>query len=127
MKHLLKHGVVYTIRKEKRKRVGKDWITTGRGNKKIADVNVEYVGMVEILYKGFGNWFGGVVFPDNKPKFMYDATLEDYVKHSGFNTVNAWIRELMRLNGIKTWKKMPIEWHLYKVTLVKKAEEERDG
>lgn len=117
LKHLLEHGIVYTIRKEKRKRTGKDWIKKSRRGKKIADVIVEYVGRVEILYRGDNKWFGGIVFPGDG-KYLYDDSLENYVEHSGFKTLNAWIRELMRLNGIRTWRKMTIDWHLYKVTLV---------
>lgn len=120
LKHLLEHGVVYTIRKHKRKRTGKDWLAKGRKSGKIADVIVEYVGEVDIVYLGNNKWKGGIVFP-NGMKYLYDDYLENYVEHSGFKTLNAWIRALMRLNGISTWRKMTIDWHLYKVTLLKEV------
>jgi len=123
LNHLLKHGVVYTIRKHKRKRVGKDWLAKSRRSGKIADVNVEYVGKLEIVYLGNNRWRGGIVFPDGK-KYVYDDFLDEkYVQHSGFKTLNAWIRALMRLSDIRTWRKMTIDWHLYKVTLIKEREE----
>ncbi|WP_145973177.1 hypothetical protein [Thermococcus barophilus] len=123
LNHLLKHGVVYTIRKHKRKRTGKDWLAKDRKSGKIANVIVEYVGKLEIVYLGDNKWRGGIVFPNGK-KYVYDDYLDEkYVQHSGFKTLNAWIRALMRLNGIRTWRKMTIDWHLYKVTLVKKLEE----
>ena len=123
LNHLFKHGVVYTIRKHKRKRVGKDWLAKSRRSGKIADVNVEYVGKLEIVYLGNNKWRGGIVFPDEGPKYLYDDYLDEkYVQHSGFKTLNAWIRALMRLNGIRTWRKMTIDWHLYKVTLIKERE-----
>ena len=117
LRHLLEHGIVYTIRKHKRKRMGKDWLARDRKSGKIADVIVEYVGKVEILYMKYDKWVGGVVFPDGK-KYVYDDYLESYVEHSGFKDVRQWIRVLMKINGIRTWKKMTIDWHLYKVTLL---------
>lgn len=61
--HLLKHGVVYTLRPKPHK-VGLDWANSGRTTKKIADVNI-----TEIKFK----------------------SLYQYLKHSGFDCVADWL------------------------------------
>jgi len=88
---LLEHGRVYTFRKNRRKRVGRDWITDRRGGRKIADVTIE----------------------EEAPVFHLN-TLRKYVGESGFQTVDEWIEEIRRLNG----GKLPTAGYLYKVTLI---------
>lgn len=59
---LLDKGEVVTFRKNKRKKVGKDWMTDKRGGKKLGDVDIDYLGKrdpttdldsIDIAYSGF--------------------------------------------------------------------------
>jgi len=73
---LLKEGRVFSFRSRKRKRTGRDWITDRRGGKKIADVYIE---------EPFEIW---------KAK-----QLETFVHASGFENLDAWLKEIYRLGG----------------------------
>jgi len=48
LNHLLKHGFVYTLREERRKKLGNDWIKTSRKGEKVADVFVEEIGLIHL-------------------------------------------------------------------------------
>ena len=86
--HLEKYGLVYTLRLNKRARVGKDWYNYFRGDTKKGDVFIRYIGNYE--------------------------TIEDklIVKcgYSGFRTVKEWLekagksRYLYRVTMIYRWK-----------------------
>lgn len=73
-KHLLKYGVVFSFRKNRRKHIGKGWITDRRGGRKLADI---FITEVEEI----------------KP-----SQLGEYVGSSGFLTYYDWIDEIKRLN-----------------------------
>ena len=85
LKHLLQHGLVYTVRLRRRKRVEcLDWVTDRRGGRKIADVYVCLVGGC-----------GGTVE-------AWKHNLWAWVDRSGFKTVDEWVDEILRLNRGKT-------------------------
>jgi len=90
LNHLLQHGVVFTFRAQRRREVGRDWVTDRRGGRKIADVTVEEEG----AFAPHG--------------------LELYAEFSGFNTLQEWVEEIGRLNG-----RLPEKGWLYRVTLAR--------
>lgn len=107
LNHLLKHGIVYTLRHRFRKRICKwndfrrvfecpvELVKTSRKSKPIAKAVVYFVSMVNINYK---------------------KDLEKYVEHSGFESVDEWINEYVRLNGNH------LIAVLYKVKLVERVD-----
>ena len=107
LNYLLKHGFVYTLRGRFRKRYCRwietkrifkcpvETVKTTRDSKPLGKAVVYLIGMVNII--------------SEKEK------LKKYVKHSGFNSVDEWIDEFIRLNG-----KHPIAF-LYKVKLIEKV------
>ena len=91
---LLTKGVVYSFRTHKRKRLGNDWVNSGRGKPKLADVFIHLVGEVDL-------------------SLSYLA-LNEYVVKSGFESATEWFEEILGLNpkgGLKGW--------IYKVELRK--------
>ena len=90
--YLINHGMVYTIRRH-RYRVGKDYISLGRGKPKIADVFIEEVG----------------------PMFDGIDTLKAYVDQSGFKEIGEWLDELFHLH--KSDSRRP--FYMYRVRLIK--------
>jgi hypothetical protein len=70
-KHLLEHGIVYTLRDHPHK-TGRDWANSGRCTEKIADVSI-----IEVQFK----------------------YLDKYLIHSGFETVEQWLAAYCHLNG----------------------------
>ena len=84
LKHLLEKGEVDTYRKNKRKKLGKNWITDRRGNSKIASVEIQLIGEVE--------WPGVV-----KKYSVYP--IKEFLKYSGFSSLDEWKEEIRRLNG----------------------------
>jgi hypothetical protein len=76
-KHLLEKGYVYTFRTKQRKRVGKDWASSGRGKPKVADVDIKLVKVLE-----------GVLW----------RPLKDYVEDSGFKAVAEWVTAIVNVN-----------------------------
>lgn len=89
--YLLKHGFVYTLRNHSHK-LGKDWLNSGRGNKKICDVFIKEI--------------------------KYDH-INCFVKHSGFESLEEWLEEYLKLNR-KINQDMS-EMHLYLVELLYSA------
>ncbi len=90
---LLKTGMVYTWRKNKRKKTGKDWANSGRGTKKIADVFITEIGFRKPLY------------------------LRPFVDRSSFSDIDIWQNAIVSLN-----EKVSITsngW-LYKVEVINK-------
>ena len=69
--HLEKHGLVYTLRPKKRKRVGKDWYNHFRGDTKKGSVFIRYIGNYETR--------------ENKLIVKCD--------YSGFRTVKEWLEK----------------------------------
>ena len=72
--HLLEKGMVYTFRKNKRKRLGNDWANEGRGKPKMCDVHIEEIGE------------------------MSPSQLVPYFQDSGFPSWSKWYDEIQRLN-----------------------------
>ncbi|HDN74285.1 hypothetical protein DRP04_02650 [Archaeoglobales archaeon] len=102
--YLLKNGSVYTIRKSRRKE-GLAWVM-GENRRKIADAIVEYIGEV-VLTEPDSEWW--------VTKGAYGiAKLEEFVKKSGFSSVEEWLDEVKRLNN----GSLPEKMYLYHVTLV---------
>lgn len=108
MNFLLKNGIVYTLRRHLRKknrnsRTTKDWITSFRGHRKVADVLVTLVGHVDLELQKVCS-----VYSEPEP-------LENYVKMSGFATVKDWINAYRAYAG-KNVKNA----YLYKVVVMKR-------
>ena len=89
---LLNNGIVFTFRWNQRKRTGKDWAQVKRGTKKIADVHIEEIGMIDH-------------FPDLLP----------YVGESGFSSLRNWSEAILSTH--KTNMNVPRGW-LYKIALI---------
>ncbi len=87
---LLTHGIVYTIRK-KRKKNGYYAVVTDIHQKRV--IGVVYLEFVEVI---------------TKPQQM-----EKYVKESGFDSVTEWLEELRKF-------KCRLPAFLYKATLIKR-------
>ena len=68
--HLLKNGVVYTLRSKPHKE-GRDWANSGRGTKKIADVIITEIPM---------------------------EYLGPYLEHSGFERTGQWGNAYCKIN-----------------------------
>jgi|Deesub1362B_J571_1020462.scaffolds.fasta_scaffold05294_6 hypothetical protein len=109
---LLRNGKVYTLRKHKRKKTGKDWITLGKLGpedplpplrEKIADVIIKEIGLVDLATCK--------VFSLGKEKTL---TLQQFVNESSFYNVDSWIEAYRFFAGKKTTQ----AW-LYEVTLLK--------
>jgi len=73
-KQLLEKGVVYTIRRHPRSRLGRDWATDRRDGEKIANVYISLVGC----------------FPAED--------LTPYVAQSGFETLDGWVQAYKEIN-----------------------------
>lgn len=93
-KYLLKEGFVYTLRKRKRKRIGKDWMTDRRQGHKIADVHIEEV----------GSWTG-----------KDWRILEPFVKDSGFTSIEEWMDVVTEFSR----GEMPKRGWIYRVYITK--------
>ena len=89
--YLLQNGEIYTFRKNRRRRIGKDWANENRGGKAFADIFIQEIGEMNI-------------YKDLRPFF----------KHSGFSTVTEWVQEIKNLNNGHDLSK---GW-LYKVKLL---------
>ena len=74
---LLNVGLVYTYRKKRRKKVGKDWANEKYGTSKICDIFIEEVGKMKV------------------------GDLRTYVDHSGFKRLSDWYGAIVRLT--KGW------------------------
>ena len=72
---LLNVGLVYTYRKKRRKKVGKDWANKEYGTSKICDIFIEEVGKMKV------------------------RDLRTYVDHSGFNRLSDWYGAIVQLNN----------------------------
>ena len=95
LKHLLEQGDVHTFRTHERKSCRKnDWITDKRGGKKICNVTIEFVTVINKI-----------------------TALSSYVTRSGFDNLTGWLNEIKRLNpnGIPTQASI-ISGYLYHVT-----------
>ena len=81
-KQLLEKGVVFTWRKMSigGRKLGKDWATDKRGGTKIADI---------------------LVFSDENTVYPIHSMLGLYIKYSGFDSVDEWINEILRVNRIE--------------------------
>jgi len=89
--HLLKRGVVYTLRSYLR-RTGRDWMTNKRGNKRVCNVEVSLI---------------RVVSKDSLEE------LREYVPLSGFSSLEEWIRSFLEL-----YNTLPDTLYLYRVVKV---------
>ena len=78
LEHLIDNGVVYTYRKNERKRTGKNWINANRGKPKIADVTISLERKIDVEH--------------------IEEQLKPYVEHSGFSTAESWYRVICNLN-----------------------------
>ena len=85
---LLGEGLVYTFRKNRRKKVGKNWANGGYRNHKICDIFIEELGEKKV------------------------NELEPYVDHSGFDSLPHWYGAIVELNG--GWDIKKTGW-LYRV------------
>jgi len=95
LRYLLSRGFVYTLRGFRKGCVGRVVsVKTSRGSKAVAKAIIHYVKDVDI---------------------NDIEALKEYVKHSGFESVNEWVREYRRLNGNR------VKAYLYKVELVKEG------
>lgn len=83
--HLMKYGRVVTFRIRERKE-GYDWITDRRGGRKIADVKVKLIDVIEE--------------PSNRATVFLK-----YLRDSGFNSVGEWWDEIVNLNGMNKFYK----------------------
>jgi len=92
-KFLLTRGIVYTFRKNRRKKVEKDWFNDRRGRPKISNVFIEEIGCYD---------------PRNEISIF-----EFLLGYSGFNSLEEWYEEIKRLNG----GKLPTQGWLYSVVL----------
>lgn len=84
-KQLITKGIVYTVRKKKRKQTGRTWWNKGRTLPKEGDVDVSYIGEVQ------------------------PHDLRGYVGDSGFNTTQEWydvIASLFKVSKLKPDTKM---------------------
>ena len=105
LEYLLEHGIVYVLKTTKR-REGIAKLKTSK--------NGETIGIVYILLEGLVERMDGeyVVFhPSNPKKYM---PLEKFVKHSGFSTLEEWLKAYAKGNGY-----VMAPPRLYKVQLVK--------
>jgi len=105
LRHLLKNGIVYTLREQRRKRNGKDWITTQKGGSKIADVIIKEVAFVNMVNDS----------PYNDVKVITWDELNSYVRNSGFSSLSEWIAEYWTLH--KKRGRIPTFAWLYEVKL----------
>lgn len=90
---LLEHLYVYTFRVRKRKHVGKDWASTGRGKPKFAEIYINFV----------------------KPITDLSEELPYYVSRSGFNSLKEWIDVIAKINPVY------VTGFLYRVALLHKS------
>jgi len=72
---LLNVGLVYTFRKKRRKRIGKDWATDRYRGSKLCDIFIEELGKKKV------------------------NDLRPYVDHSGFERLSDWYGAIVRLNN----------------------------
>ena len=108
--YFLKNGKIYTLRKHRRKKTGKDWITLGKlapdddppVREKIADVIIREIGLADLTIKKVATIDGDLF------------NLEDFAKESGFYDVDYWIEVYRHFAG----KRSTQAW-LYEVTLLK--------
>jgi hypothetical protein len=87
---LIDKGYVYTYRKNKRKKIGKDWACEGCGKPKLCDVYVHHLGGINTM---------GDIYP--------------YIKGSGFRNIHEWLDAIAQLN-----KKPLFPGHLYAVSVI---------
>ena len=100
---LLKNGICYTIRPFRRKE-GKAWVRSK--GRKVAIVNVEYVGEVIQTLSDEKWWVCNDAFAI--------AKLKKFVKDAGVTSVEEWLNEVKKLNR----GKLPENLYLYRVTLL---------
>jgi len=103
--HLLKHGFVYTLRATKR-REGVVELRRSRSERPLGLVSVSFVGLVERMADRY------VVVNPAKPQQR--VPLESFVKYSGFDSLQEWLKAYVKLNGYVMFPP-----RLYKVQLVK--------
>jgi len=103
--YLLKHGFVYTLRATKR-REGVVELRRSRSERPLGLVSVSFVGLVERVNDKYV-----VIHPTKTQKWI---PLESFVKHSGFDTLEEWLKAYVKLNGYVMFPP-----RLYKVELVK--------
>ena len=99
--HLVKHGYVYTLRRYAK--VGYKCLKRDRYGKSVGLVKVEYIGTVVKLDTYFVNVNNKLI------------PLEQFAKHSGFNSLVEWLSEFRRLTGVFN----PVNAKLLKVSLVR--------
>lgn len=85
--YLEKHGFVYTLRLKKRKRVGKGWYNYFRTDVKRGNVFIKFI----------GNFC------------TFNRKLEPYVKNSGFNSLEEWLKKAKKANYLNLYKVHIIE------------------
>ena len=103
--YLLKHGFVYTLRAAKR-REGVVELRRSKSGRALGLVSVAFIGLVERIDNKY------VVINPAKPQEW--VPLESFVKHSGFDSLQEWLKAYVKLNGYVMFPP-----RLYKVQLVK--------
>lgn len=105
--HLLKHGLVFTLRKKRS--TGKTTAVVGSlyNHISIARVLVELVAPIPAVDESYP--FGQVV-----------KNLSPYISQSGFSDLKSWFER-----AVKHYKK-PVSLYLFKVTLLEKLKEEHE-
>jgi len=103
--YLLKNGEVYTIRLKKRSE-GLAYVKTSKKGRKLAEVEVKYVGEV-VLTEPDDEWYvADGAYAKGK--------LEEFVDKSGFDSVEEWLEEVRKLNG----GKLPDRMFLYHCKII---------
>ena len=98
-KYLETHGFVYTLRFKERKQVGKDWYNYFRTDIKRGNVFIKFVGIF----------------------CTFNKRLEPYVKDSGFNSLEEWLKSTKKANYLLLYKIIIIEQHfLNQIKTIKK-------
>jgi len=105
LNHLLTKGVVYTLRRFNRSK-GVVELRTDKGGPSIAEVFVELVGFVK---SADGKYV--VQAPDGS-----ETPLDEYVKESGFDTVEEWIDAYKKLHKYRSANQA----RLFRVKLLKR-------
>lgn len=99
--YLITNGYVYTLRKYIR--TGIKTLKRHRHGKAVGKVSVEYVGTVDVSEGMYVVNIRGATVP-----------LERFVKHSGFDSLEEWIKEFKRL-----CRSAVLGARLYRVTLLR--------
>ena len=109
LRYLLKNGLVYTLREQRRKKTGKDWVATYKGSGKIANVYIKEIAFVNMVKDG----------PYDDVSVITWDELDAYVQHSGFDSLEEWVTEYWKLSK---GRGAPLFAWLYEVRMEKGEE-----